>query len=99
MSTLSSSAVGTDPHKYVRTMTLRQQLVADRIVNLEKSNEAFRDKILDVRSVLSGIGPENVGVRCYFATNGLTITLSPEYQQEVIGFLQNTTMGHSLNSL
>ncbi len=51
------------------------------------SNEAFRDKILDVRSVLSGIGPSNIRVRCYFATNGLTSTLSTEYQQEVRGIL------------
>ena len=51
------------------------------------TNEAFRDKILDVRSVLSGIGPSNIRVRCYFATNGLTSTLSPEYQQEVRGIL------------
>ena len=51
------------------------------------SNEAFRDKILEVRSVLSGIGPSNVRVRCYFATNGLTSALSNEYQQEVRGIL------------
>lgn len=51
------------------------------------TNEAFRDKILEVRSVLSGIGPSNVRVRCYFATNGLTSTLSSEYQQEVRGIL------------
>ncbi len=51
------------------------------------SNEAFRDKILDVRSVLSGIGPSNIRVRCYFATNGLTSALSVEYQQEVRGIL------------
>ncbi len=51
------------------------------------SNEAFHDKILEVRSVLSGIGPSNVRVRCYFATNGLTSTLSNEYQQEVRGIL------------
>lgn len=51
------------------------------------SNEAFRYKILDVRSVLSGIGPSNIRVRCYFATNGLTSTLSAEYQQEVRGIL------------
>ena len=51
------------------------------------SNEAFRDKILDVRSVLSGIGPSNIRVRCYFATNGLTSILSAEYQQEVRGIL------------
>lgn len=51
------------------------------------SNEAFRDKISEVRSVLSGIGPSNVRVRCYFATNGLTSALSAEYQQEVRGIL------------
>jgi hypothetical protein len=51
------------------------------------SNEAFRDKILEVRSVLSGIGPSNIQVRCYFATNGLISELSNEYQQEVRGIL------------
>lgn len=51
------------------------------------SNEPFRDKIHDVRSVLSGIGPSNVTVRCYFATNGLTSEISEEYQQEVRGLL------------
>jgi len=51
------------------------------------SNETFRDKILEVRSVLSGMGPSNVRVRCYFATNGLTSALSVEYQQEVRGIL------------
>ncbi len=51
------------------------------------SNEPFRDKILDVRSVLSGIGPSNLRIHCYFATNGLTSDLSAEYQQEVRGIL------------
>ena len=51
------------------------------------SNEMFRDKIMEVRSVLSGIGPSNVRVRCYFATNGLTPAISDEYQQEVRGIL------------
>jgi hypothetical protein len=51
------------------------------------SNEAFRDKILEVRSVLSGIGPSNVRVRCYFATNGLSSAIAAEYQQEVRGIL------------
>lgn len=51
------------------------------------SNEAFRDKILDVRSALSGFGPSNVRVHCCFATNGLTSTISDEYQQEVRGIL------------
>jgi hypothetical protein len=51
------------------------------------SNEPFRDKILDVRSVISGIGPSNIKVYCYFVTNGLTSTLSAEYQQEVRGII------------
>src|SRR5262249_49549872 len=51
------------------------------------SNEAFRDKIFDVRSVLSGIGPSNLTVRCYFATNGLSGEISEEYEQEVRGLL------------
>lgn len=46
------------------------------------SNEAFRDRIMDFRSVRSGMGPSNIRVRCYFATIGLTATLSDEYQQE-----------------
>ncbi len=46
------------------------------------SNDKFRDKILEIRSVLSGIGPSNITVRCYFVTNGLTSNLSPEYTQE-----------------
>lgn len=51
------------------------------------SNELFRDKIENVRSVLSGFGPSNISVRCCFATNGLTSNLSDEYQQEVRGIL------------
>lgn len=57
------------------------------------SNEAFRDKILEVRSVLSGIGPSNVRVRCYFVTNGLASALSAEYQQEVRGILAECDNG------
>lgn len=57
------------------------------------ANEAFRDKILDTRSVLSGIGPSNITVRCYFATNGLTSALSDEYQQEVRGILAEYSNG------
>lgn len=51
------------------------------------SNDAFRDKILEVRSVLSGVGPSNLTVRCYFATNGLSSEISDEYRQEVRGIL------------
>lgn len=57
------------------------------------SNESFRDKILEVRSVLSGIGPSNIRIHCYFATNGLTSDLSAEYQQEVRGILAEYNNG------
>jgi hypothetical protein len=57
------------------------------------SNEPFRDKILEVRSVLSGIGPANIRIHCYFATNGLTSDLSAEYQQEVKGILAEYSNG------
>jgi hypothetical protein len=46
------------------------------------SNVPFRDKILEIRSLNSTMGPSNVTVRCYFATNGLTSNLSDEYNQE-----------------
>ena len=51
------------------------------------SNVLFRDKILEIRSVNSGVGPSNITVRCYFATNGLTSEISDEYKQEVRGIL------------
>ncbi len=37
--------------------------------------------------MLSGFGPSNIRVRCCFATNGLTTTLSAEYKQEEKGIL------------
>ncbi|MCX7425535.1 MAG: hypothetical protein NTW96_07920 [Planctomycetia bacterium] len=46
------------------------------------TNELFRDKIVEIRSLLSGLGPANLTVRCYFITNGLTSQISDEYQQE-----------------
>jgi hypothetical protein len=51
------------------------------------SNEPFRDKIQEIRSVISGTGPSNITVRCYFATNGLSSTLSDECRQEIRGIL------------
>jgi hypothetical protein len=57
------------------------------------SNEAFRDKIYDIRSLLSGIGPANVAVRCYFATNGLSSEISAEYEQELRGILSEYDNG------
>jgi hypothetical protein len=52
------------------------------------SNKVFRDKILEVRSVLTRIGPSNIRIHCYFATNGLTSGISDEYKQEVRGILE-----------
>jgi len=46
------------------------------------SNVPFRDKILEIRSLNSSMGPSNVTVRCFFATNGETSSLSDEYNQE-----------------
>jgi hypothetical protein len=57
------------------------------------SNQLFRGKILEVRSMLSGMGPSNVTVRCYFATNGLASALSPEYTQEVRAILTEYNNG------
>ena len=49
----------------------------------EISNVSFRDKILEIRSILSGYGPSNVSFRCAFLTNGLTSEISAEYEQEL----------------
>jgi hypothetical protein len=51
------------------------------------SNESFRDRIHEIRSTVSGFGPSNVTVRCYFATNGLTSELSDEFGQEARGII------------
>jgi hypothetical protein len=51
------------------------------------SNEEFRDKILEIRSILSGLGPSNVTIRCCFATNGQSADISDEYKQEVRAIL------------
>lgn len=57
------------------------------------SNTAFRDKILEIRSLLSGTGPSNVSVRCCFATNGISSTLSDEYKQEAQQILTEYSNG------
>jgi len=57
------------------------------------SNEPFRDKIFEIRSVLSGMGSSNVSVRCYFVTNGLSSEISAEYQQEVRGIVAEYNNG------
>ncbi len=51
------------------------------------TNEAFRDKIFEIRSLLSGLGPANLTFNCYFVTNGLTAEISQEYEQERRGIL------------
>jgi hypothetical protein len=58
------------------------------------SNVKFRDRISDLRSVLSGIGYSNVSIRTVFATNGLTELLSDEFEQEqkhILGQYDNGT--------
>jgi hypothetical protein len=51
------------------------------------SSESFRDKILEIRSVQSGFGPSNIGIHCFFVTNGSAALISDEYQQEIRGIL------------
>jgi hypothetical protein len=51
-------------------------------------NIPFRDKIFEIRSILNGIGPSNISLRCAFITNGLLSEVSSEYQQERDTILQ-----------
>lgn len=46
------------------------------------SNVKLRDRINDLRSVLSGIGYSNVNISVAFACNGLTSEISEEFKQE-----------------
>lgn len=45
-------------------------------------NRRFKDKILEYRSIQTGIGPANITVIVAFVTNGLTSELSEEFEQE-----------------
>jgi hypothetical protein len=67
------------------------------------TNEAFRDRILEIRSLLSGMGPSNVTVNCCFATNGLSSQISGEYKQELNAILaeydNQTFAAFTFNSL
>ncbi len=47
------------------------------------SNVSFRDKIFEYRSLQNGIGPSNIRIIVTFATNGLSSTISEEFQQEL----------------
>ena len=46
------------------------------------SNVKFRDRINELRSVLSGHGYSNVTISVAFACNGLTTEISDEFKQE-----------------
>ena len=46
------------------------------------SNVKFRDRINELRSVLSGLGYSNVSISVAFACNGLTTEISEEFRQE-----------------
>jgi len=50
-------------------------------------NQSFKDKILDIKSIISSFGPSNIYIHCYFATNGQSDAISQEYQQEVDSIL------------
>jgi hypothetical protein len=54
-----------------------------RRAEVEKlGNTRLRDRILEFRSVQSGIGPSNIRFTAVFATNGLASDLSEEFTQE-----------------
>ncbi len=53
-----------------------------RVDLLTISNTPFRDRIVDYRSLQSGIGPANISVVVAFVTKGLTDTISAEFEQE-----------------
>lgn len=57
------------------------------------SNDPFKDKIYEIRGILSALGPSNVSVRCCFATNGLTSDIGLEYEQEARGILSQYNNG------
>lgn len=46
------------------------------------SNKKFRDRIVELRSVLSGLGYSNVRISVVFVTNGLSTEISAEFKQE-----------------
>lgn len=47
------------------------------------TNTSFKDRILEYRSLQSGLGPSNISVQVYFATNGLAEEISDEFRQEM----------------
>lgn len=46
------------------------------------ANVSFKDRILEYRSLQSGLGPSNLSIRVVFATNGVKSELSDEFEQE-----------------
>lgn len=46
------------------------------------ANTKFKDQITEYRSVQNGLGPSNIQVVVAFVTNGLTLELSDEFNQE-----------------
>jgi hypothetical protein len=47
------------------------------------ANMKLRDRILDCRAAISGLGPSNITIVAAFITNGLTSTLSDEFKEEL----------------
>lgn len=56
-------------------------------------NVPFKDKILEIRSLLGGIGYANARIHCAFVTNGLTSEISEEYRGELATLLQEYDNG------
>jgi hypothetical protein len=57
------------------------------------SNVPFKDKILEIRSLLGGLGYSNARIRCAFITNGITDNISNEYRTEEQTILQEYDNG------
>jgi hypothetical protein len=57
------------------------------------SNVKFRDRINELRSVLSGLGYSNVNIYVAFACNGLTNEISDEFKQEQKNILDSYDNG------
>lgn len=53
----------------------------------ELTNVAFKDKIIEYRSLVNSLGPSNIEVAVRFATYGHTAEISDEFKQELRGIL------------
>lgn len=52
------------------------------------SNQKFKDKILECRSIIGDIGPSNVDIRVAYITNALSNNVADECKQEIRSILE-----------